>query len=199
VPGPVLAATGVAAAALVGLVAGALTDLGQAWLPWTVAPAANSAGSWVLLSFVVALGARGLVGAVVRSSTCLVGLVIGYYAMAIERGVAVGHQPVVFWTVAALAIGPLAGAAAGALRHIGSDYAAVGAGVIGGLLAGEAVYGLRHLTGTSPGYWVAQFAVGTAVTVGLAWWRTGRRSALVLSGVASVWVAVVVYGAYLAL
>jgi Family of unknown function (DUF6518) len=199
VPGPVLAAAGVAAAALVGLVGGALTDLGQSRLPWAVAPLANSAGSWVLLAFVVALGARGLLGAVARSSTCLVGLVVGFYAMAMGRGVAVGHESVVFWTVAALAVGPLAGAAAGALRHVGSDSAAVGAGVLGGMLAGEAVYGLRHLPATSPGYWVAQFAVGSALAVGLAWWRTGRRAALALSVAAAGWVAVVVYGAYVAL
>jgi hypothetical protein len=46
---------------------------------------------------------------------------------------------------------------------------------------------------------VAQLALGAAATVGLAWWRTGRRAALALSVAAAGWVAVVVYGAYVAL
>jgi hypothetical protein len=65
---------------------------------------------------------------------------------------------------------------AGWLRHAGSTRAALGAGVLGGVLAGEAVWGLTGLRFSSPaGYWRVQLVLGVGLAVGLTLWRSRRR------------------------
>ena len=88
--------------------------------------------------------------------------------------------------------GPLVGLAAGWLRHAGRRAGALGAGVLGGLLAGEAAYGLTALKFSSPAdYWHVQFVLGAGLAVGLPLWGSRRRwrdsiSAVTLSVAASV-------------
>jgi hypothetical protein len=170
-----VASSGALVALAVGLALGGLTDEGQHWLPWAASSLANSGGSWVLVSFVVALAAGTVGRAVVRGGAALVGLVIGYYVVAALRGVPVGASSVEFWVVAALVIGPLVGLAAGWVRHGQPSQVAVGAGTVGGLLVGEAAYSLRFLSGsTSATYWSAQFVLGLSLMLALLVWRARR-------------------------
>ena len=166
---------GAAAALLIGTVLGGLTDVGQIWLPWIASSLANSGGSWVLVSFLVALAAGSAARAVAGGGLSLLGLVIGYYLTAAERGVAFSPAAVRFWVVAAVMIGPAVGLAAAWVRYGTPWRVAVGAGVVGGLLVGEGVYGLRFIYhSTSSVYWGAQILVGLGLVLGLLAWRARR-------------------------
>jgi hypothetical protein len=189
---------GMLAAGVIGLVLGGLTDAGQTWLPWAASSMANSGGSWVVVTFFVALtGAGGVGQAAVRGATSMVGLVVGYYVTADQRGIPVAGSAVRFWVVAALLIGPLVGVAAAWARHGSPDRVAVGAGVVGGLLIGESVYGLRYIShSTSSTYWWLQAAGGLVLVLGLLAWRARRRSAAPVAVLTAVVVGVATLGAY---
>jgi hypothetical protein len=163
-------------AAGVGLPAGALTEWSVPHLPFSVEPLGNSAAPWVLVAFVVALTARRTGESLVLAVVALVGLVLGFYLAEAYRGWPVSRHQVVFWSVASVVVGPLVGLAAGWLRHAGRTAGALGGGVIGGLLVGEAVYGLTKLKLSSPsGYWRVQFISGVGLAVGLTLWRSRRH------------------------
>jgi hypothetical protein len=166
-------------AAMVGLVVGAVTELSVPHLPFALEPLANTAAPWVLVAFAVALTARWMSESLVLAVMCLVALVVGFYVAEALRGWQVSRQQVEFWSAASVLIGPLIGLAAGWIRHAGRAAGAVGAGVLGGLLVGEALHGLTALRfSSSAGYWDMQFALGVSLTVGVTLWRCrGRRLA----------------------
>jgi Family of unknown function (DUF6518) len=162
-------------AVVVGFVAGAVTEWSVPHLSFTLGPLSNTAAPWVLVAFVVALTARRMEEALVLAVVTFLGLVLGFYVAEAIRGWPVSRHQVVFWLAASFAAGPLVGLAAGWLRHAGRMAGAFGAGVIGGLLAGEAVYGLRELQFSSAaGYWHVQFVLGIGLAVGLTLWRWRR-------------------------
>jgi hypothetical protein len=155
-------------AAAAGLAAGALTLWSVLHLPFTLEPLSNTAAPWVLVASAVALTARGMAGSLVLAVVTLLALVLGFYVAEAIRGWPVSRHQVEFWFATSVVAGPLVGVAAGWLRYAGRTAGALGAGVLGGLLAGEAVYGLTALKLSSPaGYWYVQFALGAGLAVGL--------------------------------
>jgi hypothetical protein len=184
---------GAALATVIGLALGALTDIGQSRLPWYAGSLANSAGSWVLATFLVALGGSRIRQSIGRGGLCLVGLNIGFYLTAAARGIPLSASSVVFWVTAALIFGPIVGLAAGWVRHGGAIFAGTGAGILAGFLAGESIYALRYLSqSTTPGYWESQLLVAAALGVVLAWRRSRWPVALFASALACTVVAGVV-------
>jgi hypothetical protein len=167
-----------ALAIAIGFAAGALTEWSVPHLPFSLEPLGNSAAPWVLVSFAVALTARRIEESLMLAVVTLLALVLGFYVVEALRGWGVSRHQVALWSVASVAIGPLVGLAAGWLRHAGRGTAATGAGVLGGLLAGEAIWGLTGLRFSSPAdYWHVQFVLGVGLAVGLTLWRS-RRSLL---------------------
>jgi hypothetical protein len=189
-------------AVVAGLTAGALTEWSVPHLPFALEPLGNSAAPWVLVAFAVGLTARGIGEAVMLAVVTLLALVLGFYLVEAGRGWGVSRHQVALWCVASVAIGPLVGLAAGWIRHAGHGRAAVGAGVLGGLLCGEAIWGLTGLRFSSPAdYWHVQFVLGVALAVGLTLWRPRRHlrvgvSALVLSLAAGAVIGLATLGAY---
>jgi hypothetical protein len=156
----------------------------------------------VLVAFTVALTGRGMRESLMLAVVTLLALVLGFYVVEACRGWGVSRHQVVLWSVASVAIGPLVGLAADWLRHAGRRMAALGAGALGGLLAGEAVWGLTGLRLSSPaGYWHVQFVLGVALAAGLPLWRArrylrGSVSALAVSLAAATVVGLATLGAY---
>jgi hypothetical protein len=136
----------------------------------------NSAAPWLIVAFGIALTTRRFVESLALAVVTLITLVMGFYVAQDIRGWAVSRHQVVLWTAASCVAGPLVGIAAAWLRRTPRTRAAIGAGVLGGLLAGEAVYGLRVLRFSTPSrYWHMQLIVGIAVAVVLPLWRSRRR------------------------
>ncbi|HEY2239349.1 MAG TPA: DUF6518 family protein, partial [Streptosporangiaceae bacterium] len=167
---------------VIALGLGALTDLGQAWLPQSSASLANSGASWAAVAFVLALFATGTGRAILWGLLGLAGLAGGYYLTAISRHVPESPASIRFWMLAAVIIGPLLGLAASWVRRGSPITAALGTGAAAGLLGGESVYGLTAIAGsTSSLYWTIQLAVAIALLIALDAWRVREPAPIVLS------------------
>lgn len=150
----------------VGLAIGGLTAFAQGWLPAQMGPLANSAGSWVLVAFLLALLGRRPGVAAACAALAMVSLVVGYYAVNELRGFPSSTRAILFWAVAAVLVGPVLGLAAYWLRAGNATRAALGVGVPVGVLVGEGVYGLSYISATTyPPYWRFEIACGVSLLV----------------------------------
>ena len=182
-----IAAAGALLVLVVALGLGALTDLGQAWLPESSASLVNSGGSWAAVAFVLALLATGTGRAVLWGLLGLAGLAGGYYATAILRHVPESPASIRFWMLAAVIVGPLLGLAASWVRRGSPVTAALGAGAAAGLLVGESIYGLTAIAESTSGvYWTVQLTVAIALLIALDAWRVREPAPVVLSVVTAV-------------
>jgi hypothetical protein len=181
-------------AVAVGLVLGALTDVGQSHLPSFAWSLANSGGSWVLVAFLVALRGSRVRESITQGTACLLALDVGFYLTAAARGVPLSAPAVAFWVFAALVVGPIVGLAAGWVRHGGPIRIGAGAGILAGFLTGESIYALHYLSqSTSPAYWTIQLLVGGALGMWLAWRGSRWFPSLFVSALACTIVGCVVY------
>ncbi|RKT88811.1 hypothetical protein SAMN05421805_107228 [Saccharopolyspora antimicrobica] len=183
-----------AVAVAAGLALGVLTAFGQQWLPESLAPLANSSGSWAMTAFLVALLApRGGVAALSGASV-LVCMLIGYVVANQLRGYPSSSGLLIFWGAAAVVAGPLLGLGAHWLRNRRGTRAALGGGGVSGVLIGEGVYGLLYIADTtSPSYWWGQIVVGLVLLAAVSArrlrpWRTAVLGALTTAGVAVAFV-----------
>ena len=177
-----VAAAGALLVLVVAVGLGALTELGQSWLPQSTASLAHSGGSWAAVAFVLALLATGTGRAVLWGLLGLAGLVGGYYTTAILRHVAESPGSIRFWMLAAVIAGPLLGLAASWVRRGSPVAAALGAGAAAGLLGGESYYGLTAIAGsTSSLYWTIQLAIAVALLISLDAWRVREPAPIILS------------------
>jgi hypothetical protein len=181
-------------AVAVGLVLGALTDIGQSHLPSFAWSLANSGGSWVLVAFLVALRGSRVRHAIGQGMACLLALDVGFYLTAAARGIPISAQSVAFWIFAAIVVGPIVGLAAGWVRHGGPILTGAGAGIPAGFLVGESIYALHYLgQSTSPAYWTIQLMVGGALGLWLAWRESRWFPSVFVSGLACTIVGCAVY------
>ena len=131
-------------AAIVGLVTGALTQVGQGILPdgWRVV--ANSITPWLAVAFVVGsrAPARAPVPAAVGGIVTLLGALVGYYGLVAIR---YGYGPslsgaVLLWLVAAVVGGPVFGVVGAWWRGPDAWRRAVGPALLGAAAIAEGVY-----------------------------------------------------------
>ena len=149
-----------------GLAVGALTAVAQGLLPDVLAPMANSAGSWCLAAFLLALTTRRAVVAAIAGAIALIAMVLGYAVASEVSGNAAGLRLVLFWGAAAVVVGPPIGIAAAWIRGGDPPRAAFGLGLVSGILIGEAVYGLTIIATTTPTeYWTGQLVIGLGVVL----------------------------------
>jgi hypothetical protein len=207
--------------AAVSLLLGGLTSLGQAVLPDALRPLANSASGWTVPTalLVWAMRERGLVSAVfgALSFECLV---IGYVVVSQLRGF---DDAETLFLVIGLVGGPIIGAAASWLHRrrggqrragrgrllapvdaagpgspaVGGHHAAIGAGVLAGVLLGEAVWGFTVVfASTGWLFWSFVAGVGVGLLVGTSIRHAlGWRQVLVALG-ATAAVAAALLGVY---
>jgi hypothetical protein len=191
------AAARVLLAAVVAVALGGATSLGQTFLPEEAASLANSVTGWTLPTVaLVFVTARSFSEAAVTGAVSFVALTVGYAVVSTLRGFP--FDPTA-WAVVGVLAGPVIGAATFALRR-SPMHAAVGGGLLAGVLIGEGVYGLTAIAATtSPVFWWAAITVGVALLVAVAALRLRDiRSTLVLASVAALTAGVFVV-AYLAL
>lgn len=184
--------------AFLGLTLGIVTAHAQAWLPHEVESLANSVGSWALIAFLLALLGTTPRFAAILGFVALVTLLVGYVVGAAVRGDPSSNALVAFWGLASLIAGPILGLSAHWVKTDRHHLAAVGAGVMSGVLIGEGVYGLTYIANTTyPPYWWGEIIVGLVFLAYVAArrLRTGRSTAVAVA--CSVVVAaafIVVYG-----
>jgi hypothetical protein len=119
---------------------------------------------------------------------------IGYSIGSVLRGYVNSTTTILFWSAAAVVVGPFLGLSAHWIRRATPVLAAVGLGLVAGGLLGEGVYGFTTIADTTPaGYWLAEAVVGVVVLVVGAAVRVRRAGAIALA----VGVAVLVGAALL--
>ncbi|WP_322919382.1 DUF6518 family protein [Nocardioides renjunii] len=192
-----LCRTSVITAAVVGtsLLLGGLTSWAQGVLPDALAPFANSPSGWTLLTVLVVATARPSLGAgAALGVASFVSLVLGYTAASELRGLS--YDPV-FWGVVGVVAGPVVGAAAAAVVDRRPVVAAVGAGVLAGVLVADGIYGLTVVGGsTSPVYWTLCLVAGCALvgTTAVRLRSPAAAAGVVASAAAATGVLTVGYG-----
>lgn len=174
-------------AVLVGLAVGAFTAYGQGWLGDSFGSLVNSAGPWSVAAFLVARMSRSIwVGALTAAIT-LAMCELGYVLANNIRDVPSSRSTIVFWLTAALLAGPPLGVAGVWSRHESKVRAAVGWGVISGVLIGEGTYGLARLTNTTNStYWLVELVLGVALLTVVLIRLRSVHAALAGAGVAAV-------------
>lgn len=146
----------------VALAFGALTAYAQRWLPQQMGSLANSAGSWALVACALSLLATSDRLAAVFGCISLLGLLAGYVLGAQMLGYPSSHTTTLFWGVAALLAGPPLGLGAWWVKTRRDLRAAIGVGVVSGVLVGEGLYGLTRIADTTyPPYWWGRSSSGS--------------------------------------
>jgi len=183
-------------AAGIGVAAGAVTAYLQGKLSADWNTIANSGAVWTLVAALAAgVLAHQRTTAAVAGMLVLVGEVVGYYAYVTHvEHLGVLRAEEALWTVAAVWIGPVAGAAAFAVRWGSARDRVVALLAFCGVLAGEGAY-LAHLAGV-PRAGVAEVAVAAVgATAALAAVPAAARWRLA-AALAGLGVAAGVYVAY---
>ena len=179
----------VALIGLAGLTVGALTSFGQTWLPINLSPLANSAGSWVAAAFGLCLPNRAPRRGVVFGTLALASMLGGYVIVSELRGFPTSSSMILFWTAAALVVGPVLGIGAAWANSTSEIQAGLAFSPLIGVLVGEGVHGLTAIADTTPAiYWICQIvvALGLALVIGVVRLKTLRSVAYLLAGSAIV-------------
>jgi hypothetical protein len=152
---------------LVGsVVLGGATSLAQGLLPEAFRPFANSASGWTILTVPMVWRARrALRWSAVLGAVSFVALVLGYTLVSNMRGF---YFSPVFWSVVGVVVGPWVGVAAAALHQRGR-WAALGTGLLAGVLLGDSFYGITAVMATTGWvYWNLVGVLGAALLVAMA-------------------------------
>lgn len=182
---------------LVGTAMGALTAIGQSALPEQIRSAANSAGSWSLVAFALALRATDARRAMWVGATALAAMLLGYVILDQARGFPSSHQLILMWITAAVLAGPALGLAAYLLRSGSKTHASLATGGLSGLLIGEGLYGLTVIrSSTSATYWLIEISAGLLVLVGASSRRLKTWPSIALASVVTAGFAVAFISLY---
>jgi hypothetical protein len=167
---------------LVSAIAGALTPLGEQYLPRSIQSMANSSGSWTLIAFaaVYASRVRSWRAAAMGAMAFLVMNAVFEFVYGL-RGYEYPHHYLAFWDVIAVAVGPLVGLSASWLRSTSPGLRAIAVAAPSAVLIGEGFYMLVDLPGNSTLYALASVLVGVVLFLFLAELRLQRLAPMALS------------------
>jgi hypothetical protein len=165
------------------LAVGAITSWAQGFLPDALSSLANSPSGWTLLTALVVAAVRpSLPEGALLGVVAFVAMVLGYTFASELRGLS--YSPLRWGLIGVLA-GPFIGASAAALVSRGrAPLAAAGAGILGGVLVADGIYGLTVVDDTtSPVYWTVMLVLGFATVVVTGYLRRTVVALTVLAGV----------------
>ncbi len=177
------------AAILGGVAAGAFARLLDSALPAPWNTLANPSALWGLLPFaaVTALRLRGWPAASVGAAA-LVSMVTAWIVLAPSPA---SGREVVLWGVVGVFAGALCGLAGDLVRRSAPWFHRVGLAFMGGVVLGEALYGILLIGGPQ---WLVEGAIGLALPLAL-----GRRANdRIAGGAGAVLVAAALFAVYFA-
>ena len=164
-----------AAIAGVGLLTGAITQLGQGALPDGVSQAANAISPWLLVTFLVGSRMPDRGWAAGAGVLTLIGAVVGYYALVQLRfGYGGSTGALVLWSLASLVGGIVYGLGGHAWRT-GPDLArAIAIGLMAAVFVAEGVYLMTILPTPAVGAAFALVGAVVPLVLGRSWRDRGR-------------------------
>ena len=133
-------ATATLLAVVVGVVAGALTFVGQRFMPGQWNTLVNSGAIWLVPVFFVGSRTRSLPGAAAVGGATLLATLAGYYVPYTLAGTPQSLFYVALWVGVALIAGPLFGVAGWAWRSDRRRLRVVGVAMLSSVLAAEGLY-----------------------------------------------------------
>lgn len=135
--------------------------------------------------------------AAVLGFLALITLLGGYVLGAEVRGDPSSSALIAFWGLAAVVAGPVIGLSAYWLKSGRGYLAAVGTGLMSGVLIGEGVYGLTYIAdSTFPPYWWGEIVVGVVLLGYVAARRLRQLKPAAAAVVCSLVVAAAFVGIY---
>jgi hypothetical protein len=167
-----------------GLVVGGITSFGQL-LPGTLNWLANSVAGWSIpLILLVAWARGGVLRSAITGGLVFVAMSQGYALVSTLRGY---PDQGIRWALIGLVAGPVLGAATALLRHESRRIVAVAAGVLGGVILGDAAHGFVA-TPAGWGSWVivASGALAFLVVTAIMLLRSLRPTLLLVATAAVV-------------
>ncbi len=149
------------------------------------------------MAFLLALlGTNQRIAAMLGSLT-LIALLVGHVLGAEVRGDPSSSSLIAFWGLAAVLAGPVLGLSAHWIKTSHGYLAAVGAGVVSGVLIGEGVYGLSFIADTTyPPYWMGEIVVGLLLLGYVVVRRLRQMKVTAAAVVCSLFVAAAFVGIY---
>ena len=167
-----------------GLLVGGITSFGQL-LPGTLNWLANSVAGWSIPMILLVAWARGgVLRSAITGGLVFVAMSQGYALVSTLRGY---PDQGIRWALIGLVAGPVLGAATALLRHESRRIVAVAAGVLGGVILGDAAHGFVA-TPAGWGSWVivASGALAFLVVTGVVLLRARRPTLLLVTTAAVV-------------
>ncbi len=151
-------------AAVVGVVIGTLTLIGQGQLPGAWNHLANTGGPWLVAAFYVGAFMASDLRAALAGFISLLGCLLGYYVAAhFFVDASADSSIVIFWIGIALVGGPLFGAAGRWWRDTREWQRVVGAALLGAVIIAEGVYLLQVVQPEDRAAGWVEIAVGVIV------------------------------------
>jgi hypothetical protein len=167
---------------LVAALAGALTPVGERWLPESIHTAANSSGPWATITFalVYASRLRGWAAAAL-AAVALVIMDLTFFLFFDGLGGYYPHHYLAFWIAIAICVGPMVGLCASWLRSPRERLQEIAVAAPSTVLIGEGLYMMEWLPGVSVVYSIASVVVGILLFGALAATLLRRPSRIALS------------------
>ncbi|HYH91691.1 MAG TPA: DUF6518 family protein [Candidatus Saccharimonadales bacterium] len=161
---------GVLVVVMVGLATGVLTQLGQGILPDGWSQVANAISPWLLVAFFVGAALPTVRWAAVAGIAVLLLALVGYYAMIqLRYGYGGSTGSLVLWGIAALAGGPVFGAAGHWWRGPKPWLRAAALGLAGAVFVAEGVYLMLILPEPAAGIGFALVGLVLPLLLGRSW------------------------------
>ncbi|WP_159617517.1 DUF6518 family protein [Arthrobacter zhaoguopingii] len=164
-------------------VLGALTSLGQTFLPESLSSVANSAGGWSAMAFALVWLSRSryLSGMVLGVASFYL-LNVGYAVISDLRGYSWSLSLGNFFVLMSFVAGPPIGLAAAWMRSRSTWVVAIASSAFPAVLIGEGIYGLTVVAETtSPVYWIISIASGVAFVAAVSFIRLRSPAPTALS------------------
>jgi hypothetical protein len=162
---------------------GALTSLGQAYLPDWLSSFTNSAGGWSIMTFgLIWLSRSRYLSGIILGVVSFYLLNVGYAVVSDLRGYFWSLSLSNFFVLMSFVAGPPIGLAAAWMRKRSAWIVAIASSALPAILIGEGIYGLTDVAETtSPVYWILSMIIAAAFVAMVSLFRLRALAPILLT------------------